>query len=94
MTRFRLLSRINWSGSAVFLLIVLTWEAVVRSGLVTYDYLPAPSDIARGFGDLVRDGMMLPDIAHTDVGRHWMDGRNGNRVALGFWLVCLNCSSL
>lgn len=87
MTRLRLLSSINWSGSAVFLLILLMWEAVVRIGLITYDYLPAPSDIVRGFRDLVHDGIMLPDIAHTltSVAIGWTAGMTIG-VVLGFWL--------
>src|SRR5262249_54576185 len=87
MTRHRLLSSINWSGSAVFLLIVLAWEAVVRIGLISYDYLPAPSDIARGFRDLVRYGILIPDIAHTltSVAIGWTAGMTIG-VLLGFWL--------
>src|SRR6185437_13129661 len=41
------------------------WEAAVRTGLLEYEYLPAPSTIALGFGELASQGILAPDIAHT-----------------------------
>ena len=43
----------------------LAWEVAVRSGLLEYEYLPAPSAIGRGLAELAKDGTLAPDMAHT-----------------------------
>jgi sulfonate transport system permease protein len=65
MDKGRLIARINWPGTAVLVFVGLAWEAAVRSGLLEYEYLPAPSVIALGWGELAREGILTPDIAHT-----------------------------
>ena len=45
MASRRAVSRINWSGLAVLALVLLAWEAVVRSGAVDFEFFPAPSAI-------------------------------------------------
>jgi len=65
MDRGRLIEGINWPGTAVLAFVGLAWEAAVRSGLLEYEYLPAPSAIALGWGELAREGVLGPDIAHT-----------------------------
>jgi ABC-type nitrate/sulfonate/bicarbonate transport system permease component len=37
----------------------------VRSGILHYDYLPAPSSVLGGFGDLLVSGALLGDVLHT-----------------------------
>ena len=65
MDKGRLIARINWPGTAILVFVGLAWEAAVRSGLLEYEYLPAPSAIALGWGELAREGILGPDIAHT-----------------------------
>jgi ABC-type nitrate/sulfonate/bicarbonate transport system permease component len=65
MDRDRFIAGINWRGTAVLAFVGLAWEAAVRSGLLEYEYLPAPSTIALGFGELASQGILAPDIAHT-----------------------------
>jgi sulfonate transport system permease protein len=61
----RLTAGINGPGIAVFVLVGLAWEVAIRSGLLQYEYLPAPSVIALGLGELAEEGSLAPDIAHT-----------------------------
>jgi ABC-type nitrate/sulfonate/bicarbonate transport system permease component len=61
----RLFARINWPGIAVLVLVAIAWEAVIRLGLLQYEYLPAPSAIALGLGELASEGSLAPDVAHT-----------------------------
>src|SRR5216683_1306283 len=65
MDERRFFAGINWPGTAVFVLVGLAWEVVIRSGLLEYEYLPAPSAIGLGLGQLAREGTLAPDIAHT-----------------------------
>jgi sulfonate transport system permease protein len=65
MDKDRFIAGINWPGIAVFALVGLGWEAAVRSGMLEYDYLPAPSAIGLGLGELASQGLLVPDIAHT-----------------------------
>jgi sulfonate transport system permease protein len=65
MDKSRFIAGINWPGTAVLVLAGLTWEVAVRSGLLEYEYLPAPSAIGRGLAELAKDGILAPDIAHT-----------------------------
>jgi ABC-type nitrate/sulfonate/bicarbonate transport system permease component len=52
-------------GWGVVLLAVLVWEGLVRSGILHFEYLPAPSTVLGGFGDLLASGALLADVAHT-----------------------------
>lgn len=57
--------RINVTGVAVFVLGLLLWEGAVRSGLLAFDYLPPPSTVAAGLGELVRSGELGVALPHT-----------------------------
>ena len=57
--------RVNWPGLATIAACLATWELVVRTGLLQFQYLPAPSAIAWGFGELLRNGELAADILHT-----------------------------
>jgi sulfonate transport system permease protein len=52
-------------GWGVVFLAILAWEALVRSGILHFDYLPPPSSVLRGFGDLLQSGALLGDVLHT-----------------------------
>jgi sulfonate transport system permease protein len=56
---------INIPGTLTLLAVAAAWEVSIRTGLVTFDYLPAPSAILVAFGDIVRSGDLFADTAHT-----------------------------
>jgi sulfonate transport system permease protein len=56
---------INIPGIATLAAVALAWELAVRTGLVTFEYLPAPSAIAVAFVGIVRSGELLANTAHT-----------------------------
>jgi ABC-type nitrate/sulfonate/bicarbonate transport system permease component len=57
--------RLNGPGLATMALGVGVWEALVRSGAIDFENLPAPSAIAGGAWDLMASGDLPGDIAHT-----------------------------
>lgn len=57
--------RVNLVGSAVFVLALLLWELLVRTGILTFSYLPPPSDVAVGLGQLLGNGELLTALGHT-----------------------------
>jgi ABC-type nitrate/sulfonate/bicarbonate transport system permease component len=57
--------RINVVGGAVFVLGLLLWELLVRTGVLTFSYLPPPSDVAVGLGQLFSSGELLSSLGHT-----------------------------
>jgi sulfonate transport system permease protein len=56
---------INWLGLSVFALVLAGWEVAVRSGVIAFEFFPAPSAILAGGAELVRDGILLHDLIHT-----------------------------
>lgn len=65
MASGRSIARFNWPGLSVFALVLAAWEGAVRSGAITFDFLPAPSAIFMGAVELVQDGILLQDLLHT-----------------------------
>ena len=57
--------RINIPGIVTLLAIAAAWEASARTGLLTFEYLPAPSAIALAFIGIVRSGELAANTAHT-----------------------------
>ncbi len=57
--------RINGPGIVTILALVAGWEALVRSGEVKFDYLPAPSGIIVAWGGLIASGEMFAQTLHT-----------------------------
>jgi ABC-type nitrate/sulfonate/bicarbonate transport system permease component len=55
----------NLPGLATILFCLLIWELLIREGFIAYAYLPAPSSILAGFGELVSSGTFLDDLLHT-----------------------------
>ena len=80
-------SRVNVPGLAVIAGLLLAWELAVRTGLIAYDFVPAPSAVLRGFMELARDGVLWPDIVHTlvSVAIGWAVAMIVG-IALGLWL--------
>lgn len=58
-------SRVNVVGLVTALGLTSLWEAAVRSGLLTYQYLPAPTAVARSLNGLLASGVLPADLAHT-----------------------------
>jgi ABC-type nitrate/sulfonate/bicarbonate transport system permease component len=57
--------RLNLVGAAVFVLGLLLWELLVRTGILTFSYLPPPSEVAVGLGQLLGNGELLGALGHT-----------------------------
>lgn len=64
-SRKRWSERVNGPGLLTFIACIVAWELVVRFGVVTYQYLPAPSAIAVGLYILISSGQLAADTAHT-----------------------------
>jgi len=58
-------SRINWLGMAVVAGILLAWQLVVATGIITYSSFPAPTAILDAFVYLSGHGILWPQVAHT-----------------------------
>ncbi len=57
--------RVNAPGLLTMAVLVGLWEALVRSGLLEYDYLPAPSAVAQAAGALLVAGGLVRNVVHT-----------------------------
>jgi ABC-type nitrate/sulfonate/bicarbonate transport system permease component len=57
--------RLNFVGAGVFVLGLLLWELLVRTGILTFSYLPPPSEVAVGLGQLLGNGELLGALGHT-----------------------------
>jgi ABC-type nitrate/sulfonate/bicarbonate transport system permease component len=69
---------LNIPGTLTLLAAGAAWEALVRFGAVTYEYLPAPSAILVAFAGLVASGELLANTAHTM-----------RSVAIGWAVACM-----
>lgn len=45
--------------------ILLAWEVTIRAGVVEFEYVPAPSAVILGLGELARSGILVSDLLHT-----------------------------
>ena len=57
--------RPNLPGLATIAVCVALWELAIRTGLLRYQYLPAPSAVAAGAGELVASGELADATLHT-----------------------------
>lgn len=55
----------NLPGLATLLLIGVAWQVAVQSGLVDFEYLPAPSGVLVALWRLLLSGALLAQTAHT-----------------------------
>ena len=65
MAMRKIAASVNIPGLLVIAALVLAWELAVRSGAVTYEYLPAPSGCLLAARDLLLSGEMLAQTSHT-----------------------------
>lgn len=70
-----LLSRVNGYGLLTAAGLATLWEGAVRSGMLTYQYLPPPTDILASSGELLTSGELPAALLHTLA------------VTLGGWLA-------
>ena len=59
------LRRINPLGLATGALLIVLWELAVVVGLLDYEYLPKPSEIAVGLRDITVTGELQENLLHT-----------------------------
>lgn len=58
---------VNPSGLLFIVALGLIWELAVRSGALTYEYLPAPSSTIKAGVDLIVNGTLIEEVVHTSV---------------------------
>jgi ABC-type nitrate/sulfonate/bicarbonate transport system permease component len=58
-------SRVNVLGLATMVAVVLVWQLADVLGLIRFDYIPAPTEVASAFGDVVSTGALQENLAHT-----------------------------
>jgi ABC-type nitrate/sulfonate/bicarbonate transport system permease component len=56
---------VNWLGLATMAALAGLWEIVVRTGLLDYQFLPAPSAVGAAAGHLLSSGAMAGNVLHT-----------------------------
>jgi ABC-type nitrate/sulfonate/bicarbonate transport system permease component len=57
--------KFNVLGAAVIVAVGIAWEIVVRSQIINFEFLPAPSTVLVSGVDLLRSGEMLTQTLHT-----------------------------
>jgi NitT/TauT family transport system permease protein len=62
---WRLLRTVNVPGLLTLAVLLTGWEAAVRSGLLDFQFLPAPTAVTRGFLRLLSSGALVPNVMHT-----------------------------
>lgn len=61
----RPVSRWNVAGAAVLVGLVVLWEILVATGILSFQYLPAPSSVGRSLVELGAQGELIADLLHT-----------------------------
>jgi sulfonate transport system permease protein len=63
------LARFSWrpniAGLATMVACALVWQLTIQTGIVDYEYLPAPSAIIQGVGELAASGELATATLHT-----------------------------
>jgi ABC-type nitrate/sulfonate/bicarbonate transport system permease component len=59
------LARVNLLGLATGVGLLLLWELVLRTGLITMEYLPMPSEVAVGGWEIIDNGKLVENLTHT-----------------------------
>jgi sulfonate transport system permease protein len=69
MTGIRHLPALAWrpnvAGLVTIMICAASWELAIRMGILRYQYLPAPSAIAAGAGELLVNGELVAATLHT-----------------------------
>lgn len=64
-TRATALGAVNPLGIAVTVGFLILWQWVVASGIVDFDYLPAPTEVAIALWEQLSSGTMVVAVGHT-----------------------------
>lgn len=83
----RLRRQLNLPGLLFILAVAFVWEHAVSTGLLSYEFLPAPSSILSATTDLTVSGQLPRDVLHTLVSClvGWSVG-SALGLLLGVWL--------
>lgn len=65
MNASKLLHAINPLGLAVAIALIVLWQWVVQSGLITISYLPAPTAVGAALAEQIASGEMGAAVSHT-----------------------------
>ncbi|WP_166791277.1 ABC transporter permease [Cryobacterium sp. Hh7] len=57
--------RINFLGAATGVLLLVLWELAVRTGILDFEYLPGPTEIAVGLREITITGELQGNLLHT-----------------------------
>lgn len=60
-----MIRRINLLGLAVVVALVGAWQLAVGGGLVSFDYVPAPSSVLHSLVTELRSGQLAAELGHT-----------------------------
>jgi ABC-type nitrate/sulfonate/bicarbonate transport system permease component len=61
----RRLATLNWLGLLTMAGALVLWQALVQSGALDYEYVPAPSEVAAAAGRLTLSGELAQNAGHT-----------------------------
>jgi len=61
----RRLANLNWLGLLTMVGLLGLWQALVATGLLDYEYVPAPSEVAVAAGRLAAGGELAEATGHT-----------------------------
>ena len=61
------IKRVNILGILTIVALVFLWELLIRSGIISLEYLPAPSQVVGGFIELTQSGELQRNLIHTVV---------------------------
>lgn len=70
-------TRFNWLGVAGLVVLLALWEITKRTGILAFDFIPAPTQIFAAVGGLVQEGALQSAVLHTAG------------VALGGWAMAV-----
>jgi sulfonate transport system permease protein len=58
-------SRVHFSGALAPLVVLAIWQLLASTGLLRYEYLPAPVEVLAALVELGRTGELMRDVGHT-----------------------------
>lgn len=61
----RAAARVNVLGLLTLVVIVLVWQLLHAAGLITFDYVPAPTEVAVAGREVLANGELQQNLVHT-----------------------------
>lgn len=58
-------AKVNWTGAAALVALLLMWQLLDQLGVIAYDFIPAPYEILGGVGELLSEGSLQKALMHT-----------------------------